>query len=41
MAIAMGAFDSPSGMRIAKHTFVGDKGDYYDIDDGVTQSQGY
>jgi len=41
MAIAMGAFDSPSGMRIAKHTFVADKGDYYDIDDGVTQSQGY
>ena len=30
-AIALGAFDSPTGMRIAKHTFVGDKGDYYEI----------
>jgi len=40
-AIALGAFDSPTGMRIAKHTFVGEKGDYYDIDDGAPQSQSY
>jgi hypothetical protein len=40
-SVALGAFDSPTGMRIAKHTFVGDKGDYYDIDDGAPQSQGY
>lgn len=38
IAIAMGTFDSPTGTRIAKHTFVGDKGDYYDIDDGLPQS---
>jgi len=38
VAIAMGAFDSPTGTRIAKHTFVGDKGDYYEIDDGLPQS---
>ena len=40
-AISMGAFDSPTGTRIAKHTFVGDKGDYYEIDDGLPQSQSY
>lgn len=40
-AIAMGALDGPTGMRIAKHTFVGDKGDYYDITDGAPQSEGY
>lgn len=41
IAVAMGAFDSPTGTRLAKHTFVGDKGDYYEIDDGVPQSQSY
>jgi hypothetical protein len=40
-AVALGAFDSPTGLRIAKHTFVGDKGDYYEIDDGAPQSQGF
>lgn len=40
-AVCMGAFDGPTGMRIAKHTFVGDKGDYYEIDDGAPQSEGY
>jgi hypothetical protein len=39
--IAMGAFEPPSGVRIAKHLFVGDKGDYYEIDDGLPQSQSY
>lgn len=41
VAIAMGVFDSPTGARLAKHTFVGDKGDYYAIDDGVPQSESY
>jgi hypothetical protein len=41
IAVAMGLFDGPTGVRLSKHTFVGDKGDYYDIDDGVPQSQGY
>ena len=40
-AVAMGAFDSPTGTRLAKHTFVGDKGDYYEIEDGVPQSQSF
>lgn len=36
IAIAMGAFDSPTGTRLHKHIFVADQGDYYDIgDDGA------
>ncbi len=38
-AVSMGAFDGPTGTRLVKHTFVGDKGDYYDIADGVEQSE--
>ena len=30
----MGAFDTPTGTRLAQHIFVADKGDYYDITDG-------
>ena len=41
IAVAMGALDSPTGTRLAKHTFVGDKGDYYEINDGLPQSQSY
>ena len=41
IAIAMGLFDSPTGARIAKHTFVGDKGDYYEITDDAPQSEGF
>jgi len=37
--IAMGAFDAPTGMRLATHIFVADKGDYYDITDGLPQKQ--
>lgn len=40
-AVAMGLFDPPTGSRLSKHTFVGDKGDYYDIDDGLPQSLGF
>ena len=41
IAIAMGLFDTPTGVRIRKHTFVGEKGDYYDIDDGAPRSAGF
>jgi len=37
IAIAMGAFASPTGTRLAKHIFTADKGDYYDIADGLPQ----
>lgn len=36
-AIAMGAFDAPTGVQIEKHIFVADKGDYYEIADGLPQ----
>ena len=41
IALAMGLFDEPTGTRLAKHTFVGDKGDYYELEDGVPQSESY
>jgi hypothetical protein len=41
IAVAMGLFDSPTGTRLVKHTFVGDKGDYYEIEDGLPQSPAY
>ena len=34
----MGAFDAPTGTRLAKHIFVADQGDYYDIKDGLPQN---
>jgi hypothetical protein len=38
IAIAMGAFDKPTGTHLEKHIFVADKGDYYDIADGLPQN---
>ena len=38
-SVAMGAFDKPTGTKLAIHIFVADKGDYYDIADGLTQNQ--
>lgn len=38
LAIAMGAFDLPTGTRLAHHIFTADKGDYYDIADGLPQN---
>ncbi|HEX8234003.1 MAG TPA: GFA family protein [Caulobacteraceae bacterium] len=38
IAIAMGAFGAPTGARLAHHIFVADKGDYYDIADGLPQN---
>ena len=35
IAISMGAFDVPTGTHLEKHIFVPDKGDYYDIADGL------
>ena len=35
--IAMGAFDGSTGARLHIHIFVGEKGDYYEIADGVPQ----
>ncbi len=38
ISIAVGSLDPPTGLTIAQHIFVADKGDYYTIDDGVPQA---
>ena len=38
ISIAMGAFDAPTGTKLAIHIFVADKGDYYEIRDGLPQN---
>ena len=40
-SVAMGLFDGSTGAQLAKHTFVAEKGDYYDIADGVPQQSGF
>lgn len=40
-AVAMGVLDTPTDMSLSKHTFVGEKGDYYEIADGLPQSDSY
>jgi len=37
ISFALGALDGPTGLRLGKHIFVNDKGDYYDILDGLPQ----
>jgi len=39
IAIAMGAFDTPTSTRLEKHIFVAEKGDYYQITDALPQCQ--
>ncbi len=37
IGIAMGAFDGPTGTHTHLHIYVAQKGDYYDIADGLPQ----
>jgi hypothetical protein len=37
--IAMGSLDQPTNTKLGIHIFVADKGDYYDIADGLPQHQ--
>ncbi len=39
-SILAGAFDQPTGLTIGVHIFCADKGDYYEIADGVPQYAG-
>ena len=39
ISVALGALDQPTGLRLERHIFTADKGDYYDIADGVPQRQ--
>ena len=34
----MGAFDAPTNTKLAIHIYVADKGDYYEITDGLPQN---
>lgn len=38
IGIAMGAFAAPTGTHMKMHIFVSEKGDYYDIADGLPQN---
>ncbi|MEN0061410.1 MAG: GFA family protein [Myxococcota bacterium] len=39
VAVAMGALDSPTETQLAQHIFTADKGDYYEIHDGLPQNR--
>jgi hypothetical protein len=39
IGIAMGAFDGPTETAVRIHIFVSQKGDYYEIADGLPQNQ--
>jgi hypothetical protein len=39
IGISMGAFELPTATRLAIHVHVSSKGDYYDITDGLPQTQ--
>jgi hypothetical protein len=39
IGIAMGAFDKPTDTKLRIHIFVAEKGDYYEITDGLPQNQ--
>ncbi len=38
VAIAAGSLDGPTGLKLVQHIFTADKGDYYELDDGLAQS---
>jgi len=40
-SVCLGTLDEPTGLKTAKHIFVADKGDYYDIRDGLPQIAQY
>ncbi|MDB9801388.1 MAG: GFA family protein [Loktanella sp.] len=37
--VALGALDGPTGLKLERHIFTADKGDYYDITDTVRQEE--
>ncbi|ODA67750.1 Glutathione-dependent formaldehyde-activating enzyme [Methyloligella halotolerans] len=40
VAISAGTLDAPTGLKTVRHIFVAEKGDYYEIDDGLPQFPG-
>ena len=41
ISVAMGLFDEPIRAKLAKHTFFGEKGAYYDVNDDAVKSDDY
>lgn len=39
IGVMLGAFDTPTHTKLAQHIYVADKGDYYEITDGLPQNQ--
>ena len=37
VSVAAGSIDGPTGLKLKAHIFVPEKGDYYEIEDGVPQ----
>ena len=37
ISFSLGVLEDPTGLRLERHIFVADKGDYYDIADGLPQ----
>ncbi|WP_298859416.1 GFA family protein [uncultured Sulfitobacter sp.] len=37
--VSLGAVDGPTGLRLERHIFTADKGDYYDIADTIPQEE--
>lgn len=37
VSVAVGSLEGPTGTHLRRHIFVGSKGDYYDIADGLPQ----
>jgi hypothetical protein len=37
ISVLAGSFDAPSGLKMTKHIFCADKGDFYEIADGLPQ----
>ncbi len=41
LAISMGSLDKPTGVELARHIFIEEKGDYYEIPDDIPSCEGY
>jgi len=39
IGVSLGAFDSPTDTKLALHIFAAEKGDYYEITDGLPQNE--
>ncbi len=41
IAVALGALDAPTGIKLEEHIFTVDKGDYYEVADALPQKEKY